>query len=123
MSFDYTEIATDADELLTDFGAPATLKRVTAGGYDPETSTTTSPSTAEWTSVGVKLDYEQKQVDSTLIRRGDQRILLSVINMVNPQTGDTLTIGTDVFNVIESRPLQPALVPVLFDVQVRGVRS
>ena len=123
MSFDYTEIAADADELLTEFGAPATLKRVTAGGYDPATGDTTLPGAAEWTSVGVKLDYEQKQVDGTLIRRGDQRILLSVINMVNPQTGDTLAIGADVFNVIESRPLQPALVPVLFDVQVRGVRS
>lgn len=123
MSFDYTEIAADADELLAEFGAPATLKRVTAGGYDPATGDTTSASSAEWISVGVKLDYEQKQVDGTLIRRGDQRILLSVVGMVNPQTGDTLTIGIDVFNVIESRPLQPALVPVLFDVQVRGVRS
>ena len=117
----YDEMAALADELLVEFGAPATLTRVTPGAYDPATGTTTPDVTTTWTGTGAKFDYEQRAIDGTNIRTGDQRVYLSNVGIVNPQTGDTLTIGGVVLNVVASRPLKPASTDVLFDVQCRGV--
>ncbi|MDN8612795.1 hypothetical protein [Variovorax ginsengisoli] len=121
MSGFYDEMAAVADEILKEFGGPAVLSRVTPAAYDPTTGTTTGETTTTWPATGAKFDYEQNDIDGTKIRQGDQRVYLSTIGVVNPQTGDTLTIAGTAYNVVASRPLQPALVAVLFDVQVRGV--
>jgi hypothetical protein len=121
MSAFYDEVSAIADELLVEFGAPALLTRVTPGSYDPATGTTTGDVTTTWTGTGAKFDYEQKDVDGTKVREGDQRVYLSTVGIVNPHTGDTLTIGGVVLNVVVSRQLKPASTAVLYDVQVRGV--
>ena len=121
MSAFYDEVAAVAAELLAEFGGPVVLARVTPGDYDPATGSTIGETTTTWNGVGAKFDYAQNVIDGTRIRIGDQRVYLSVAGMVNPQTGDTLTINSKVFNVVESRPLEPADTAVLFDVQVRGV--
>lgn len=122
MSF-YAEVAAIAHDVLSEFGAPAILTRIGVAVYDPATGVATPPAPLVYTGTGAKFDYEQKDIDGTLIRQGDQRVYLSTVGIVQPQTGDTLTIAGDVFHVVASRPLQPALVAVLHDVQVRGIRS
>jgi len=117
----YDEIAALADELLVEFGGPAVLTRVTPGGYDPGTGTTTGDVTTAWNATVACFEYEQVEIDGTKIRQGDQRVYMSVIGIVNPQTGDTLTVNGVVLNVVASRPLKPASTAVLYDVQVRGV--
>lgn len=117
----YDEMAALADELLGEYGAPALLTRVTPGGYDPDTGTTTPDVTTTWDGTGAAFDYEQDDIDGTKIRQGDQRVYMSVAGVVNPQTGDTLTIDGVVLNVVISRALKPASTAVLYDVQVRGV--
>ncbi|MBT2326120.1 hypothetical protein J7E62_27710 [Variovorax paradoxus] len=121
MSFDYAEVAAEVDGILVEYGADATLTRVTPGAYDPATGTTGAASTTTWAGTGAKFDYEQRDIDGSLVRMGDQRVYLSTVGIVNPKTGDTLTIGGTVYQVIASRPLQPALTAVLYDVQIRGV--
>lgn len=119
MSFDYSETAATAAELLAEFGAQVTLTRITPGVYDPATGTV-SQTGATHTASGVRLDYEQRYIDGTNIMQGDQRVYLSPTIAVAPQTGDRLTVGAEVFNVVASRPLSPAGVVVLHDVQVRA---
>lgn len=114
----YSDLAATAVELLAEFGAPVTLVRVTPGAYDPETGTSTQTTTSH-AGTGVKLDYQQDEIDGTLIRRGDQRVYMAPDLAVTPRTGDTLTIGGESWQVIESRPLAPAGAVVLHDVQVR----
>lgn len=121
MSEFYDELAALAQEMLDEFGAPAVLNRVTPGGYDPETGLTTDPVTLTQNGVGAKFDYAQRDIDGTAIREGDQRVYLSTIGMVAPQTGDTLTIDGVILNVVKAKILKPALVAVLYEVQVRGV--
>ena len=122
MSTFYVEMAALAQELLEEFGGPVVLTRITPGDYDPATGSTIGEVTTTYNGVGAKFDYEQRNIDGTQIRQGDQRVYLSAIDIVNPQTGDHLTINTKVFEVIASRPLEPADTPVLFEVQVRGVQ-
>ena len=118
MAFDYITTARDAAALLAEFGAPVTLTRITPGVYDPATGTVVN-SGATHVASGVKLDYEQRAIDGTNILQGDQRVYLDPLIATAPQAGDTLTIGTEVFTVVASRPLSPAGVVVLHDIQVR----
>lgn len=118
MSFDYTETAEAAAEALAEFGALVTLTRITQGAYDPSTGAATQ-SEVSHVANGIKLDYEQRHIDGAIILQGDQRVYLDPLITEAPQAGDTLTIGAEVFRVIRSRPLAPAGVVVLHDVQVR----
>lgn len=114
----YEDMAATAVELLAEFGAAVTLNRITPGAYDPATGTTVNVSTP-YAGTGAKFDYEQKEIDGTNIRTGDQRVYMAPDLAVTPQTGDTLTIGAQVWQVIASRPLDPAGVVVLHDCQIR----
>ena len=114
----YSDMAATANELLAEFGMGITLTRTTPGAYNPATGGATD-TTANHAAIGVKLDYAQSEIDGSLIRVGDQRVYLAPSLVVTPQTGDTLTIGSEVWGVIASRPLSPAGTNVLHDVQVR----
>lgn len=117
----YTGIAATAHRLLTQFGGPVTLTRTVPGAYNPATGQTDPATTTTYSGTGAKFDYSQRDIDGTLIRMGDQRVYMSVEGMTTPQTGDTLTAGGRTFQVVASRPLNPAGTVVLHDVQVRGV--
>lgn len=122
MSF-YSDMASTAHAMLVEFGAPAILTRSVPGAYDPTTGAPGAATVTSYTGTGAVFEYQQKDIDGTLIQYGDQRAYLSTVGIINPQTGDTLTFNGVAFQVIASRPLQPALVSVLFDCQLRGLRA
>lgn len=119
MTYDYAKTAATALRLLTRFGATVTVSRETAGAYDPVTGTNAAGTTQTWTPSGLRLDYSQREIDGTLIKAGDQRVYMSAVAGLDPQTGDTVTLGADVWRVVTSRTLAPAGTAVLLDVQVR----
>lgn len=117
----YDRAAATAERLLKRYGAPMALKRTVEGDYDPSTGSSSSV-TQEHAATGVMLEYEQRDVDGSLIQQGDQRVYLSPDLAVTPETGDTLSLNGSLFTVVVSRALAPAGKVVLHDVQVRGVR-
>ncbi len=119
MAFDYDEIASEALELLTDFGSTATLGRVTTGAYDPATGSATTTSTPETVTCAI-FDYPLRVIDGTRILTGDKQALMSAVGVLPPKPGDTLTWQSTVYTVVTSKPLAPAGTDVLHDVQVRG---
>ena len=119
MSFDHAKTAATAARLLARFGAPVTVTRETPGAYDPETGANGDGATETWALSGVKLDYSQREIDGTNIRVGDQRVYMSAVAGLDPQAGDALTLGEEVWRVVVPRTLAPAGVAVLLDVQVR----
>lgn len=117
MTFDYAHSAATALRLLQRFGAAATLKRQTAGTYDPATGTTPVDVSTLATTAAV-FAYDQKYIDGTLILQGDQRAYLS--NEQTPKQGDVLAWqGTDL-QVVAVKPLSPAGTVVLYEAQLRG---
>lgn len=117
MTFDYARSAATALRLLQRFGATATLKRQSAGSYDPSTGTDTVTETSLSTTAAV-FAYDQKYIDGTLILQGDQRGYLS--NEQEPQQGDLLAWGGVDLRVVAVRPLSPAGTVVLYEAQLRG---
>lgn len=122
MTFDYASLASDASEMLEEFGQAITVTRPgTGGAYDPETGTVTGGTAQTFPGFGVVLDYQQREIDGTLIQQGDRRVYIAPDIGVTPKTGDTVTLMDGaVVRVMASRPLAPAGVVVLLDVQVRA---
>jgi len=115
---DYAKTAIKVRAQLAKAGQTVTLTRINPDWYDPETSSVYSTTDA-FTGPGVALDYSQREIDGTAVQRGDQRAYLDPLIGATPQTGDTLTLGGEVFQVVTSRPLAPGGVVVLHEVQLR----
>jgi hypothetical protein len=116
----YANAAATALRMLTSYGQSVTLTRSVPGAYNTATGATATATVTTTTGKGVLLDYAQRDMDGTLIREGDQRCYASL--SVVPLSGDTLTAGGVVFEVVASRTLAPAGTAVLHDMQLRGVR-
>ena len=117
MAFNYAATAATATRLLQRFGAAATLKRTTAGAYNPATGTSTPTETGLSTTAAV-FDYPQRYVDGTLIRQGDKQAFCSP--GVVPKQGDVMAWQGVDYQVVMVKPVSPAGVPVLFEAQLRG---
>lgn len=120
-AIDYTDLAATATELLADFGVAMTLSRASlvAPTYDPATGVATPSGPATYPTVGVKLGHIAREADGQQVRVVTQKVYLSVAETVEPKPGDTLTIGTEVFQILVCNTLAPAGVAVLYEVQVR----
>ncbi|KAF1706287.1 hypothetical protein [Pseudoxanthomonas sacheonensis] len=115
-SFNYPATAATATRLLTRFGATCTLVRTTTGAYDPATGSNTVTVENLPTTAAV-FAYDQKYIDGTLILAGDQ--LAYCAPAVTPKQGDSFTWNSATFTVIAVKPISPAGIPILFEVQIR----
>ncbi|MGI4847551.1 MAG: hypothetical protein ACRYGK_05365 [Janthinobacterium lividum] len=127
MSFDYAKSAVTADRLIKKFGQAVRIRRITVGAYDPALGE--APMTKlDHDGIGALLDFEQRDIDGSRIKVGDQRLLLSPKKadgsaMPLPTTDDLVVIGTTEYSVQPSKQLAPAGVPVLFDLHIRGTSA
>ncbi len=117
MSFDYNELASTASEMLVEFGKAATLKRIVTGAYDPSTGTAPVTTTSLNTNAAV-FAYDQKYIDGTLIKQGDQLAYLDP--NVEPKQGDKLAWQGKDYVIVAVKPVAPAGLAVIFEAQIRG---
>ena len=122
MSF-YGDMATTANELLSEFGQAVTIRRQTSGGYDPETGTTSVTTTNE-TGNGAVFDFGmhksgQSFTAESLILAGDKQLLLSPIGVSAPLPGHLAIIGGETWNIVSIKATAPAGLAVLFECQLR----
>jgi hypothetical protein len=116
---DYAQSATKATAMLTKFGQSVTRRSYTAGTYNPATGTVT-PTTADTTRKGVKLDYASGQTTErgNLIQVSDKRLYLDAAGPVSLQ--DHFIVGGVEYVVISLGEINPAGTPVLYDIHVRA---
>lgn len=123
----YTRPRATADRLLKKYGAAAVLTRTIPGAYDPTTGMTGAPTITNYTGIAFRENYALKDIDGTLIKRGDIRLLMSPkstdgTDMVRPQTAtDTVLFAGTTYTVVGVDPFDFAGEAVAFYVQCRGV--
>ena len=117
MTFNYSATAATATRLLQRFGASCVLHRLTAGAYNPATGASAATYTDIVTTAAV-FAYDQKYIDGTLIKQGDQRAYCAPAT--EPKQGDEFTWQSIKYTVVAGKPVSPAGVPVLFEAQLRG---
>lgn len=114
--FNYARSVQTANRLIDKFGQIGAIRRTETSGdpWDPGTSDTDYPCTL------VALDYDQKDVDGTVIKAGDCKVYVAVAGLaIVPTTTDHVIIGGKVYTVIQVKPLSPAGTTVYFDLQCR----
>lgn len=120
MSRDYTATAERAQRMIERAGGMVVLRRVERGDYDPETGG--APSwPVDYGAVGVKVNYDERFIDGTQIRAGDQRLYMGAVGIPKPQAGDQVVVGTSVYEVVRVAAEEPADVPVVYILQIRGI--
>lgn len=123
---DYTKAAARADASLRRKGGVVVLRREVPGEYDPDIGGPAAGTATEYAGTGVKLNYQQDDIDGTLIKQGDQQLLLSPLQrdgalMPVPTTADLVLIGAKVYSIANVVDLQPTDTSLLFTLQLRGV--
>ena len=123
MAIDYDEIAAGVLESVAEAGQPVTLHRKLppdpSAQFVPGQPVT--PAALDYPGTGAMFGYKQRDIDGTLIKNGDQRLLLAPQIEATPKTGDTVTVGAKVYNVVDVGIVAPAGVAVLYKLQLRGV--
>jgi hypothetical protein len=106
----------DVAYLLEDFGSDLTLTRQAPGVYDPATGAMASTATATHTIRGVFINYADRNVDGTVVRMGDRRLLVRASDApVTPAIGDRV----DGLQVIDVRSIAPNGVAIAWACQMR----
>jgi len=117
---DYADVAAEAACSIAEAGTTLTIKRDIAGVPDPITGLTTGESIESYPVTGVKLRYKNTDIDGTLVKSGDLRVLLSVEGLtIVPVSTDTITISGIDWKIIDVKPLEPSDITVLYELQVR----
>jgi hypothetical protein len=113
----YSGLQSTAAALIAGKGQPITLTSRTPGAYDPATGTAAITVTTEVTA-GVVLDFSSKDIDGTLIKVGDKRVILKATTIL-PTTTSTLTIGGVVHTIVDAYPVNPGGTLLIYKIQVR----
>ncbi|SEL12119.1 hypothetical protein SAMN05216359_105272 [Roseateles sp. YR242] len=119
MGFDYAKTAATVLRLLARFGAPTTLKVKTGQVYDPATGTTTATETT-YPCTACNTQAERSYVDGTLIGDGARVFLVAPQGIPEPKPGMKLVWQGADLAVTICKPLAPAGVPVMYELQVKG---
>lgn len=124
MAYDYQDDADTAAELLEEFGQPVTLTSKTSGAYSPSTGAAVVTTDTQ-TVNAVVLDYGSRDIDGTLIRAGDKRLLMAPQttagdDLTAPVVDDTVAVGSTTYTVKGIKTLSPAGTVVLFDCNIRS---
>lgn len=119
MTFDYSEVAANALETLTEFGQNVTRRSYTAGTYDTATGLVT-PTTADTTRKGAIFDFGVGQTleRGALIQAGDKRILISADGALNLQ--DHIIVGSKEYVIISMGEINPAGTTIIYDLHLRN---
>lgn len=115
----YQGMAGTASRMLARFGQAATLCRPVVGDYDPATGNAASGAVILY-GHAFDYDYSQRDIDGTLIRQGDRRVLLSVEVGMQPETGDKVVIREKCWDVVNVKTIGPEGNAVVYELQVRA---
>jgi hypothetical protein len=117
MSF-YGNMAVTTQRMIADKGRSVTLRR-SANTYNPATDTYTASST-DFTVKAVFTEFRQSEIDATLIKRGDKKLLIAAADLSSaPEPNDIIIDGSTQYRVIDLMSVEPGDAAILYKVQVR----
>lgn len=123
MSEDWSAIATEVAEGLASVGDITQGQEgftvvLTRPGGEPANPWDPPPDATQYTLTAIDYPYEVKDRDGTVIREDDRRLYLQA-GVVDPRLSDTITVQGEEFQVLRVKPLQPAGIAVMHEVQLR----
>jgi len=124
----YQKLQEKALTLLTQHGRAITVRKIEKGEYNSETDTY-SKTITEYNTYGVIENYSYKEIsvvnNAGMIKIGDKKLILGVNSSLPELTGEidwNVIIDNEIWDVLEIKPLKPALIVVLYEIQIRKVQ-
>ena len=114
--FSYARSKATAERLISKFGQTGAIRRVVNSGteWDPVQMT------EDFACRLVDLDYEEKNIDGSLIQRGDRMVYLSTAGLtIEPELSDKILIGGIEHAIENVLPLSPGGIVVFWRLQAR----
>lgn len=103
-------------DLMDEFGSAMTLTRQVGGVYNAQTGAVSGGTPATFAFRGVFVNYDDANIDGTLVKRGDRRLLMRATGMTTePALGDVVSEH----RIIDVRPVAPKGVAIAYSCQVR----
>src|SRR4051794_12381952 len=104
-----------------DFGRVVTLRKKTAGTYDPATGSGGSASSADYVTRGIVLGYRDGVIDGTLIKHGDRKVILKVKDLAAvPTVGAQMIVGADTYTIVNVKTGELGGTAFVYTLQVRS---
>lgn len=117
MSFNYGPLKNTASRLLKKFGKPITINVLTGQNNDPVTGGK-NPTYTDTTGNGVTLAYQGKEIDQSLIRTGDIKLIIEDLD-IEPVVGSTTTVSSDLYRVDAVEKVSPGPVNLIYIIRLR----
>ena len=114
----YPNLAATSARLIADKGQVVVFSRVISGTLNPVTGIISGGSNSTTSTNAVALDYNNSEIDGTIIKKGDVK-LIAEVTATEPETGDTCTVDSVVYRVMNSKPLKPSGISIINTVQLR----
>lgn len=131
MALNYISLRSLAERLIEENGRTLTLVRKDQGNpVDPAKPWRNSTNAAEITVavLGVFVEFEKDEVDGTIVKRGDKRLLVSdksvtdgggaAANLV-VEDYDAVLDGGVRWRIVTAEVIEPGALRILYDLQVR----
>lgn len=120
MAFNYTALAASATSLIRRAGAPVAFTRKGDSTYDTEAGD--SESTPQKSNgVAVRIEYTLQERQNSAILETDVRLLAAAEGLPQPQPGDEAVFDGDTYSVVDCRPIKPATIVIVYDIQARKI--
>ena len=116
MEFNYAPLQNTAERLIRRYGKTGTLTQEAASGDAWNPSLTPSGDTVRLAT----FNYNESQVDGTVIRQGDLRAIVSTEGLtVTPSINDRVTVDSVDYKAVNVAQLKPAGTVLYWDMQLR----
>ncbi|QHJ83864.1 MAG: hypothetical protein [Bacteriophage sp.] len=115
-NFDYDSMGNIATELIAKFGVAYYLKRAAVTNTVDGVQVVTRPPAVK--IMGVKVEYNQKEIDGTLIKAGDLKMVCDA-RVKDIAIGDKVVISGQSWRVENPNPVIPADTLICYKLQLR----
>ena len=111
MSYDYSGLASTAQNLIDKFGRDTTLRTNVLSGSEFDPTITPTDSTIK----AVFLSYKSAEVDGTLIKTNDKMLITYTLL----DTKNEIVDGGKKYEVVNVDEIKPGITPMIYKVQIR----
>ena len=115
----YSSFVELAQRLIDKFGTEWIYRFVNKGVYDPANNTRTIDSTDDTVVQAVRLDYEKKQIDGEVVKRGDFRLIVETKDGFTPNTEGKMLYDGKEWQIVEILEQRPADTVIYYEMQMR----
>ena len=106
------------NKFIPQYGVEITFTQRNEASFDPILGQKTS-NTVVFTGFGVKSDYNQNEIDGTIVKSGDVKILLENTETI-PKIGDDAAVnGSGTFRIMDVNLTSPAEETIIYTLQLR----